>query len=310
MPRDLCYTARVIRWAPVLFFVCLTGCSSCGEAAELSVSGAHPYTRCHLAEPPEERVSAVGDLTLRFEDERVLRIEGAPSSLRLAVFAGPVGASVPEAPEADLAIALGGLGDEPLTTLSALGEWGIPVLVVAGGEERFEPLSDAFEALEGDARQRVIDATVLRLIRVGKLELVVVPGAPEGRYVTAGEGACGFGEPDLAHWEMDAPDEGVRRYLLAWAGPAGTDATRGLLGAEAGSPLVARLMTSVGAEGALFAWPRSATGRAAGEGMALTLGVAPIAGVTVLRADGSRAAPGVTRLTLRPEAPSLTLESP
>lgn len=296
------------RWVPLLF-VCLAGCSSCGEAAELSVSGAHPYTRCHLAEPPEEGTYALGDLTLRFEG-RALRIEGAPESTRLAIFAGPGQAALPEAPEADLAIVLGGLGDDPGATLRALGGWTIPALVVAGGEERFEPLSDAFDGLDGATGRRVINATLLRVIRLGKLELIVVPGAPNGRYVTAGQGACGFGEADLEGWDLDAPDDRVRRYLVSWAGPSGTDATRGLLGAEAGSPLVARVMASVGAEGAVFAWPRTSTGRPSGEGMASTLGVPPVAGVTVLRADGSRVAPGVTRLTLRPEAPSLTLESP
>jgi len=296
----------VNRCVPLLF-LCLAGCSSCGEEAELTVQGDHPYVRCHLAEAPEAHEARVGALRLRY-DERTLSIEGAPESTRLAVFAGPGEHPLPEAPDADLAIVIGELG-EPAETLAALAAWQLPVIVVAGGAERFEPLREAFAGLEGAAAERVVDATVLRVIRIGALELVVAAGSPGGRY-GAGEGSCGIGEDDVEAWALDAPEAGVRRVLLSWAGPAGSGATEGLLGADAGSPLMARIAEAAGAEGALFAWPRGAVGRPDGEGAALKLAVPPIAGVTVLRADGRRVAPGVTRLTLRPEGPGLALDSP
>ncbi|HJL17842.1 MAG TPA: hypothetical protein RMH99_19410, partial [Sandaracinaceae bacterium LLY-WYZ-13_1] len=247
------------RW--ICLALLLVGCS-CDDEEELAVEGDAPYVRCHAAEAPAERRWSVGALRLARDGERRLTIEGAPEPARLAVFAGPgPGARPSEAAEAvaglepHLIAVLGDLGDEPGPLLAALGGLGPPVLVVPGGADRRAPLVEALEGLEGAAADRVVDASVLRAIRLGRLELVPVPGAPGGRYAVD-EGACGFSDDDLDAWALDEPADGAHRVLLAWAGPEGEgdgSVTRGLMGTEAGSPRVGRLAEAVGARGALFA---------------------------------------------------------
>ena len=280
----------------------VAGCTCDGEEA-LRVSSDTSYVRCHAAAAPEDRSWEVGSLSLRREG-RALRIEGAPDPLRLAVFAGPGDEALPvsavRAAHPHLVAVLGDLG-EPVASLRALAELGVPVLVVAGGEDRYGPLAEALDDLDGDAADLIVDASVLRSVRVGRLELVPVAGAPDGRYAVDDD-ACGVGEGDLDGWELGVAEQGVHRILLSWAGPRGAgpgSATRGLAGVEAGSALVSQVAERAGATGALFAWPRTALGTAEGSGSwALRLAVAPVAGASVLRFDGRRVAAGPTLLTV------------
>lgn len=299
---------------------------TCGGEEALRVSGDTPYVRCHAAPAPDGREWEVGSLSLHSED-RALRIEGAPDPLRLVVFAGPGEAPLPvgeiRRARPHLVAVIGDLGS-PEATLGALAELGVPVLVVAGGEDRYGPLAEAFEDLDSDAADRIIDATVLRSVRVGPLELIPVPGAPGGRYAV-GEDGCGVGEGDVDGWALDGPEDGVHRVLLSWAGPRGAgpgSATRGLAGVEAGSALVSRIAERAHAGGALFAWPRTALGAPEVDAQpldpgsasgALRLAVPPVAGAAVPRFDGRRVATGPTLLTVGRDglrAPSARLDSP
>lgn len=289
---------------PALALALAGGCSCDDEAEELSVEGEHAFVRCHAAEAPEERRWRVGELALSTDDARHLRIENAPRPLRLAAFAGPgEGDTDPAAVaalEPHLVAVLGDLGPDPAGLLRELGELGVPVLVLAGGADRFEAVREAFDALTGAAADRVLDATVLRSVRVGPVELVPVAGAPTGRYAV-GPGACGLAADDADGWALEEPADGVHRVLLAWAGPAGerpSSVTRGLAGVEAGSPLVAAIAEAAAAEAALFAWPRTQVGRAeaggargGGPAWDLRVAVPPLAGPALVRADGTRVRP-------------------
>lgn len=268
-PPQGCYHPRVRRsfpW-PALALLTLASCD-CGGAAETRVDGPTPYVRYHLEEPSGAAERRVGGLTLR-RTERTLTIEGLPSPFRLAVAAGPAG----RAPEADLIALIGGA---PSLEADA------PVLWLDGPAPR--------QRIEDDDGG-IIDATPLRLIRAGPLELVPVPGTPEGRY---GEGEpCGLGDDDVGEWELEAPSG--PRLVLSWAGPAGHPETRGLLGVDAGSELVARIMSETSATGAIFAWPSASRAWGATDSSAdLVAAVGRAEGPPTVRADGARTGAGWT----------------
>lgn len=287
-------------------------CSSCGcGAAAPQAGGPTPYARCALADAPEARESRVGDLTLRVEG-RDLTIAGLPETVPVAIargpapFRDPVGSAAAEieASGARLLLVLGSLGDDEASAaanVASVAQLPIPTLILAGGRDDPAHLRAAIDALDASARDRVVDVSALRRVRLGpRLVLVPAAGAPEGRYARA-EAACGIGEEDveaIAAELGEAGDEG--RILLAWAAPAGSPAALGIEGGDAGSVTVAALAAAVGARGALVAWPESQAGRVLGEGTA-RIAVAPaLSGPALVRADGTRAASGVLRVDLGP----------
>lgn len=243
---------------------------------------------------------------------RRLSIEGAPSEWHLAAFSGPVHASAVRSlggRRPHLALMLGGVGDDDAEigrTLTALGELGAPVLVIAGGADRHEALERAFGALEGQTKDRVVDASALRSIRVGAIELVPLAGAPEGRYAITNE-ACGLSAADAEEVASALEDRSadVHRYVVSWAGPS---ATIGVASVEGGSARVSELIERTGAEGALFAWPSESAGRIERE--PLRVAVRPLTGPWIVAADGSRVAPGATLLTAGREGLAVADDSP
>ncbi len=281
------------------------------RVAENRAEGALGHVRC-LAVPVGARAWSVGSLRLQIDEERRLTIEGAPSAARVAAFSGPVDRASVQAlrrERVQLALVLGELGGsraELDASLAALAELGAPALVVAGGADRHELLRAAFAALEGDARDRVVDASGLRAVRMGATELVLLAGAPDGRYADS-DGSCGFGEADVAALAeaLGAPAEGVRRTLASWAGP---ERAVGLAGVPAGSSLVSRLVERAGARGVVYAWPREQAGDAQPDPLRVV--VRPLSGQAVVRGDGARMRPGATVLMLGRDGLSLPQDSP
>jgi hypothetical protein len=281
----------VMRAACLFLAIALAACG--GD--ELRVAGPPAYVRCLAAEPPASRTWSAGTLRLALE-ERTLRIEGAPEGALLAAFTGPVDrASIRtlRAVRPLLALMVGGLGAtraEAEASLGALADLGAPVLFVAGGTDTHAALA----ALDDGGP--VVDASRLRSIRIGQVELVPVAGAPLGRYA-ASDDACGFGQPD-AHAIADALGaKDGSRYLVTWAAPrGGGPLSRGLLGTDAGSALVEEVADRTGAAGWIAAWPSEHAGEAS---TPLRAVVAPLSGAWVERADGTRAPPDVLLFTLR-----------
>jgi hypothetical protein len=277
-----------------------------------------------MADPPEAGTVAIGELRARFEGRRLV-LEGTPRPLRLTAAAGPAPSEASlrghlAAGSPSLVVVIGGLGDRaPLAArrLVVLAELEVPVLLVAGGRDRPSVWAEAWELAEerlsdkGDdgtaALARVIDAGPLEAIRVGGDELIPLAGAPAGRYAVADD-ACGFGPEDLERRAeaLGEPPDGRRRWLVSWATPAVPGLADGFGGAEAADSGLAAFMKRVGATGGLFAWPRTAAGRAVtGSGAAaagptddLRVVLPPASGVTSERPDGRRIPPGVTRLEL------------
>lgn len=250
-------------WIAVLLLT-LAGCS-CGEEAALRVEGPTPHVRCYLA-AAEEREWTVGSVRLRVEG-RALQIDGLESPYRFAVATGPL---APPPDHAAFVVVLGGVD-----ALDPLEDFTRPVLLIAGGSDRWDEWG---ERIESDANEGVVDATVLRSIRIGRLELIPVAGAPDGRYA-ASNGCCGLSGDVAEAWALPEADDGVHRLLLSWAAPE----ARGLLGASSSSPRVAAIAEEVGAEESIFAFPRESE-RA----------IRPASGPWITRGDGSRVAPGWT----------------
>lgn len=282
--------------AAALIAIALAGCGSCqkGPPSELRVEGDHPFVRCLGGDPPEDRSSRVGDGRLVVEDG-VLTIDGLRSN-EIVAFAGPGPSdallddalSEVRAESPALVLVLGSIGDElPIAsrTLATLATLDVPVLVLAGGRDDASVWKDAFEALGGEARDRVIDVTVLRKIVVGDRELIPVGGAPLGRYART-ETACGFTEEDLAEVVERAgqASEGRRRFLLSWAAPSGAG-LEGIAGADPGEPRLAAAAEEMGAVAGAHAWPAAASTERA------TM-VRPLVGPAVELGDGALLLPG------------------
>jgi len=266
----------LVRWLASVMLLCVWSGCSCDENAEIVADG---YVRCHLAPPPEgERHH--GSLTLRFV-ERELTIEGLPERPRLAVGSGPLGDVAP--PDADLLIVLGDLANEAVPETDAL------VILLAGGTDDWQNWSEGI----GAEREGVVDATPLRRITAGSLELIPVPGGPP-RYV-GGDGCCGLTEADAEHWQNEPAAAGTHRVLLSWAAPAAV----GLLGLPVESPPVLAIQAEAAAPQTLFAWPRLDP-----------RSVLPVSGPWVTRANGSREPPGWTVYEVGEEGLTRRSDSP
>lgn len=295
------------RWA----ILAALGFVACGGGDDVRVSGEHGYVRCLALEPPASRTWSVGSLRLTLEG-RSLRIEGLKPNAELAVFTGPVEEHAVRSLERPaLALMMGELGAsraEAERSLETLMHLEVPVLFVAGGADTHEGL-EAFGRLEGAARDRLIDASRLRSIEIGKLELVPVAGAPEGRYASS-ESSCGFGDKDASAIAaaLGRVQEGRSRLLLSWAAPAGDALSRGLMGAEAGSSMVAELVERIGAEGWIAAWPSGNAGETRTEPLRAV--VRPLGERWIERDDGTRAAPGATLFTVAENGHTLAPRGP
>ena len=267
----------------------MAGCGGCGEDA--AVAGPHPYVRCALAEPEEGEWSA-GGLTLR-RDARVLTVTAATTTEDPSfwVFSASTNwlahGQLPEGP----AIVLGGYArDEAGAERFAEAMGDRLVLLVPGGLDQAEALEDAMSP-------SAIDLRGVHRVVLPHGELVVVPGAEDGRYAL-GDGSCGFGPPDLEQLEATFDGEVDRRWWLSWSAPRGSGADLGYEGAPSGSEALAALGERLGVAGGLFAFPRTQAGRPtadlgtrevpAGEAAPDLALAVPLLGEVSERADESR----------------------
>lgn len=263
----------------------LVGCSCGDELADLRVEGR--YVRCFAADAPETRSWRHGAVELR-SDGRALTLSGIEAPARLALGTGPLDEAAAAAlreVEPDVVLLLGPLPE-------SVPEFSFPVLLLPGGSDRPNP-----ELADGAG---IIDASPYRTVSVAGVELVLVPGAPEGRYALD-EDRCGFGDDDVDAWEQGE----AARVLVSWAAPTGVP---GLEGAESGSALVARIAERTGAEGAVFAWPYEAAGMHGTE--PLRIGVRPLSGPLRVAASGAPVPSGPTVLALSEEGVQLASDSP
>lgn len=261
--------------------------------------------RCVAGPEPDERNLRAGPWTLEVK-KRVLQVQGPTRALRLAAvsasgFGNPLdSATLATLREAnpDLLVLLGGVGDgAPLAsaTFKVLASLSMPSLIVLGGRDTWAAHEKALEELSPNAR--IIDATVLRAIRIGNHTLVPLPGAEKGRYALQAT-ACGFDQSDLddAAKELGAAPPGETRWLLSWQAPTQVGAALGPrtgAGAPLGSPLLTQFAAKVGARGALYAWPIDELTPAAQPGPLGVAAVPRLYGPRLETSAGSRIANGV-----------------
>jgi hypothetical protein len=286
-----------------LLCISVAGCRCSGLQTE---SDGQRYLRCGQADAPAARQQRVGRLTVELKD-RSLAISAA-LPLRVAAFAGPVGAALDShdlasirAAKPELVFYLGGLGDDVTaaqTNLSRLAALRVPTLFVAGGEDRWPVVEAAFAGLSDSEREVVLSASGLRELRIGRDRFVFAAGAPLGRYARDDE-SCGLSPADLEDIQAAAAkgEPAMRTWLLSWHAPAGFGVSDGLAASELGSPDLQALALAVGAKGGLFAFPESQAGRAR-PAPPLSLVVPRLGRLGSQRADGSRLPAQVARLVL------------
>jgi hypothetical protein len=300
----------------------LAACEPCDRRDELRVSGPTPYVRCLAAGAPADGVRQLGAARIESRDGHV-RVDGLHAPLRLAAFSGPAFAEPPGEPQLAairaaapaLLLVLGNIGDTQAVatgTLAALGELGLPTVILAGGRDSPARLAEAVRALSPAVAPRIIDVTGAGSVRIGSDVLVPVAGAFEGRYALDAD-ACGYAASDLDRLASKLGDTKGRRWLIAWEAPAGqgeASVTWSEAGIDVGGAALARFANDVGARGGLFAWPhaqllRPSAGRdqvrATISGQAepdLRLVVPRLVGPAMERSDGSRVLPGFALLEL------------
>lgn len=264
-----------------------------------------------MIDPPAPFETSVNDLTLRVRD-REMDVDGLPETFVVALARGPAPFAVSIDEEIEeigqsgvkLTFILGSIGDDEFTAtrnVAALARLPMPVIVVAGGRDHPADIEAAFAALDEPARKRVVHASGLRRIRLGRaLALVPVAGSVHGRY-SRDDASCGIGADDLEEIAADLGDQGEeRRLLLSFAVPSGSAASIALEGGDAGSVELARFAEHIGATGGFVAWPEAHAGQVLGEGLSSYAVAAALAGPSVVRAEGSRAPSESMRLSIGP----------
>lgn len=282
----------------------LAGCSCSRLRGEVD---SFEFTRCAERDPPKARRIKVPDMELEVEG-RVVTLRTS-SDLRIAAFTGPVGSVFSRselaalgATKARLLLYLGGLGDTveaASANLSALSALRIPTLFIPGGADRLDNVDEAFAQLDDASAELMLHASGLRELRIGKDRFLILPGAALGRYAVDAQ-SCGFAasDVDVLQETFESGPKG-RAWLLAWNAPQGFGITTGEGAHDVGSPELAKLASTIGARGGLFAYPES---------QAFQLGAMPKTGLSLIvprlgrtgsqRAGGGRVPSTVATLLL------------
>lgn len=305
----------------VLLLLLSMSCSSCpGDG--LNVEGNYGYRRCAFADEPPQGSRSVGELRMVTKG-RTLTVEGVGDYVRLAAFSGPapgrmdpVAAPELRARNIDLALLLGGVGDDDTVaseTLDVLGSLPFPTLIVPGGRDSELRLSALHARLPKEAQSKLVLLGSYRRVRLRGHEFVVVAGAEGGRYGIDNT-ACGFDLSDLQTLarELGPATPKAPRSLWSWTapgrgGPLGVGRTH--QGVDVGSALVAEFSDRIGAKGGLFAWPAvraaspvNGTGEKSliegQEAQDLRMVVPRLGMLPLVRSDGSRVPPGFAVFTL------------
>ena len=278
--------------------------------------GGHETVRCAEETPTLQEPRQVGAVRL-VPDGHALAFEGLPEEARWVVARGPALSREPippmidaiEALHPDAVLMMGsiGTGERQQAFLAGLAELAAPVVLLPGPRDSRESFSSAIAA---GTHPNLIDAVGVHRITWGTSELLLVPGAESGRYAV--EGACAFEEADLESILGDS-DASHFRVLIAFAAPAGTVQTQGLLQAEAGSSLVRSQMESAALEAGIFAWPSTHIGLPYAAGTQLTsapstqlrLIVPALAGPAIEGEDGARPLPQPVAFRIGPQGAEL-----
>lgn len=312
--------SRHSRWSWVLGLVVMLPpwaltASGCSTESRLRVEGKTPFVRCLAGPVPDgERTLRAGRSSL-IAKGRTLTATGLAHPLQIAAFSAPgFGPPLTKAQLADLdrssaqlVLMLGGLGEtdsEARATLTALASLERPVLFVAGGRDRW-PVLELLADPDAPWSKRIMDATPMHELRIGKHTFMVVAGAESGRYAVDDE-SCGYTAADLAERQKEAAAEARTpgpRWLLSWHAPAAAPGQRGITRSESGLDTgawnLSRFATQLGVLGGVYAWPSTQAGRSVQSAAQPTQLLVPrLFGPRQERDDGSLAPLGFALITL------------
>lgn len=190
--------------------------------------------------------------------------------------------------DAELAIVVGGLGDDPTSlrqTVDTIAEK-FPAIFILGGRDDGRAWRELLKS-EETGLERIIDGTGLVRVALGDHDLMLLSGSAGGRYARSAT-ACGYGAGDLElRREVGAPNGD--RVVVAWQAPS---TVRGLEGASAGDRALQDLIEDTGATGAIYA----STGESDPEQHLYA--APPLVGSALEAADGVPIGPGHRVLTV------------
>lgn len=270
-----------MRLAWVVFMgVSVVGCGSCGDDAQ--VEGEHPYVRCALREPSVEIESHEG-VSINL-DGRVLDVRGLTQVHAFAVGDGSR-ADLPEGP----VLVLGGFARNEALADSVIEDLGSRLaFLLPGGEDDPEVIDDVLDA------PHHIDLRGVHVLALEGFDLLVLPGAADGRYAL-GDASCGYGDADVEALRETVEGRERPRAWLSWNAPAGVS-DLGFEGAHVGDP---RLDL---AQGGIFAFPATTSGPSEEAGASLEhAATVPRWGGFNERHDGAPVPPGVLEIHLEAE---------
>ena len=278
------------------------------------MEGPPGFVRCLAYEVEERDPWSVGELEIRLE-ERVLHILASADALRVAAFAGPGPGPVRlsslvtalEEQPVDILLMVGGLGDSvsiAQQTLAALEPLTGLTLILAGGRDDVEVWGDAWDSLSNEEEAEILDARGIAQVRFRGAGLILVSGAPGGRYART-DTSCGFTPEDVEDLADELGSPSGPRSFVSWAAPAGMGHAFG--GLDVGSRALMDLADEAEIRGGIFAWPRALGGQEArseggepppsGERFHHRF-VERLGGLPVLRGDGSLALGRLARFRL------------
>ena len=172
------------------------------------------------------------------------------------------------------------------------------------GDVDVEVWADAWDSLSGDQEAEILDARGIARVRFGEAELVLVSGAPGGRYART-DTSCGFTPEDIEGLANELGSPTGPRSFVSWAAPSGVAHAFG--GLDVGSRALMDLAEEAEIHGGIFAWPRALGGQEAsaevGEDASASerqhhVFVERLSGLPVLRGDGSLARGRLARFRL------------
>lgn len=227
----------------------LAGCD-CGSET-LEVDGPHPYVRCLGFEADEGALESAGAV-----------VEGHTLSLEVTKpveFFSVRASTLPWLTENEgddvLQVVLGGFARDAegavplLTALAARG----PALLLLGGGDDVQVFQDALDEVSAP---NLVSLLGIRRLDFGSTGMLVVHGAPNGRYAR-GDSACGYSPEDLGVLADDAQEGDL---LLSWMVPTAEHVDEGILGQRVGDDALAQAVTELPLQGGIHAWPSEQAG--------------------------------------------------
>ncbi len=273
--------AQLHRVTPLIFAIFLGPPCGCGSSKEpdSETRGGETYLACassNYAAPDEYFKLPPLELVRK---DHVLEVRGIKrGTVKVALLGGILYATPKNLAQlrrlletlkkerVQLIAVAGGVGREKKDVTAILAELSkapLPILIVPGAQENLDALRGAIDELR-TSRPQIIDMTRTRSVRIGKLNIVSLPGYYRPFYLEAKHRGCSYDEDDLS--KIGALlDEKATNVLLSPTPPRGgsaaaTDVGRG--GINMGDPALARFLSGNQVDFGIFGYAYESGGHA------------------------------------------------